>query len=92
MHTKGPWEVSFGKLDGNGEFSVYQGESGTICRGDNEMVAWEANARMIAACPQMYEALKWIAEQEQYTFTECTQAEEIISKAKNAIRAAEGGK
>jgi hypothetical protein len=55
-HTQGKWEAVFGEADGMGEFSVYQGESGTICRGDSEMVAWKANAHLIAAAPELLEA------------------------------------
>lgn len=58
QHTPGEWEAVFGELDGQGEFSVYQGETGTICRGDNEMLGWKANAQLIAAAPDLYEACK----------------------------------
>lgn len=61
-HTSGKWEAVFGELSGMGEFSVYQGETGTICRGDSEMIQWKANAQLISAAPDMYEALKNIIE------------------------------
>ena len=55
-HTPGPWDVVFGELEGNGEFSVYAPEDGTICRGDNEMINWKENAILIASAPDLLEA------------------------------------
>ena len=55
-HTPGPWEVTFGKAEGCGEFAVHNDV--TICTGDNEATAWEANARLIAAAPELLAACK----------------------------------
>ena len=55
-HTPGPWEVCIGEVDG-GLFEIYQDEINTICRGDDEMIDWKANARLIAASPEMASVL-----------------------------------
>lgn len=53
--TEGPWDLSEGHgEDGSWEAYIYQGESGTICRMDDEMIGHKANARLIAAAPEMY--------------------------------------
>ena len=50
-HTPGPWNLHQGKND----FAVEAG--GTICQGDDTMRDWEANAHLIAAAPELLEAL-----------------------------------
>lgn len=57
----------------------------------DELNAKAARARKLwAAAPKMLEALKFIANRENMTFAECSDAEEIIATAKEAIRVAEG--
>lgn len=58
-HTEGPWDVVEGQgRDGSWEASVYQGDIGTICRLDDEMIGHKANARLIAAVPGMVKTLE----------------------------------
>lgn len=53
------------------------------------IVEQEANARLIAAAPDMLAALKFIADREDLTFAECTVAEEIVGRARAALAKAE---
>ena len=59
-HTPGPWEFSRGY---NGEFIVTVSPDNDIIFPDHEddSVEWEANARLIALAPKMYEALQEVA-------------------------------
>lgn len=53
--TDGPWDIAEGHGDdGSWEAYIYQGESGTICRIDDEMVDHKGNARLITVAPEMY--------------------------------------
>jgi len=100
-YTRGEWEAVFGEYQGNGEFVVYQGDTGTICRGDNEMIDWKANAILIAAAPDLLEALKetiselnrayeWMLENNKMSDVISTQRKSTIEKGKAAIAKAEG--
>jgi len=62
MNTQGPWELVFGKNGKEEEFVVYAPDDGTICRGDDEMVGFRDNARLIAAAPELLEALEACSE------------------------------
>jgi len=88
-HTIGNWEASIGEDNGNGEFVIYQDESGTICRGDNEMINWKGNACLISAAPELLEALEVCVKR-----LECIEdyghGEAIIENAKQAIQKARG--
>ena len=54
------WEISEGHGDnGEWEASIYS-EDGTICRMDDEMIDCKANAHLIAAAPDLLEALERI--------------------------------
>ena len=91
-HTTGPWEVSIGKYQGLGEFAVYQGETGTICRGDDEMIDWEANAYLISAAPELLEACKEAILQIEYLhskFKETGSGISVLLKLQTAIAKAE---
>ena len=50
-HTPGPWDVSFGRNDA----AIHAG--GTIAMIDDVMTGWRANARLIAAAPELLAAL-----------------------------------
>ena len=51
-HTPGPWDVSFGRNDA----AIHAG--GTIAMIDDVMTGWRANARLIAAAPELLAALE----------------------------------
>lgn len=51
QHTPGPWDVSFGRNDA----AIHAG--GTIAMIDDVMTGWRANARLIAAAPELLAAL-----------------------------------
>lgn len=52
-YTKDKWEISKG-IDGA---VVYGADAGTITSVPMDLQAWEANAHLIAAAPDLYEAL-----------------------------------
>lgn len=69
-HTRGPWIVMYGGLDGDTSFTIASKlDPGVVCeygvptpRPSEEVIA---NANLIAASPDMYSALlgcKWILE------------------------------
>ena len=94
-YTKGKWETVFGEDRGNGEFVVYQGDTGTICRGDNEMIDWKANARLISAAPELYEALNNLVELatkqlDQSATNEGMENCDCLASARAALAKAEG--
>ena len=51
-HTPGPWDVSFGRNDA----AIHAG--GTIAMIDDVMTGWRANARLIAAAPDLLGSLE----------------------------------
>lgn len=51
-HTPGPWDVSFGRNDA----AIHAG--GTIAMIDDVMTGWRANARLIAAAPELLGSLE----------------------------------
>lgn len=67
-HTNGKWEVTPAfSTSGNGEWTVWERESGIyICEtwtiGDHPCAEEEANARLIAAAPELLEAAKKMRE------------------------------
>lgn len=50
-HTKGPWYLDIGARDA----AIHAG--GTIAMIDDTMTGWQANARLIAAAPDLLAAL-----------------------------------
>jgi hypothetical protein len=98
--TPGPWITeNFG-----GDVHITEGGVHHILQdaGDTTLIGfvmpWDkeapaeatANACLIAAAPDLYEALSFIASQENLTFAECSLAEEIIDRAKAALAKARG--
>ena len=65
-HTPGPWYVGSGTYEGRNIYStasVTDGEGFTYqpvvaTAEDDEVACWDANARLIAAAPDLLEALK----------------------------------
>ena len=66
-HTPGPWYVGSGTYEGRNIYSVASvtdGEGFTYqpivaTAEDDGIDCWDANARLIAAAPELLEALKW---------------------------------
>ena len=59
-HTQGPWDYSYGKTQGEGAGKrVFIGAniSGGIGELYTDSVGWESNARLIAAAPDLLEAV-----------------------------------
>lgn len=73
MHTKGPWDISWGTYqDGEGhEVCEYrkQGQPlaciAKVCFHDDQAGETKANARLIAAAPELLAALRILAEPEK---------------------------
>jgi hypothetical protein len=95
MHTKGPWKWEDSALvdvEGNEVIGIFSAHG--------EHKAWlrvnpDGNQTLIAAAPEMYEALKLALEDLYNTFPEEAEYElidrrESIRKAEQAIKAAEG--
>lgn len=69
-HTPGPWYVGSGMYEGRNIYStasVTDGEGFTYqpvvaTAEDNEVACWDANARLIAAAPDLLEACEIFAE------------------------------
>ena len=69
-HTPGPWYVGSGTYEGRNIYStasVTDGEGFTYqpvvaTAEDNEVACWDANARLIAAAPDLLEALQMLLE------------------------------
>jgi hypothetical protein len=53
-HTPAPWAVTFGKYDASIHTDV------TVASISDEAYAWKANARLIAAAPDLLEALEFL--------------------------------
>ena len=87
-HTKGPWAVN---VTGHGSIWIggneigdtgFQTEIGSICSEYGEMS--RANGRLIAAAPDLFEALKWVRDN-------CTGLPAVArALAEKAIAKAEG--
>ena len=90
QHTPGPWWVSAAKD------CVWHADHGRICTPPNhaQVWNWEPNARLIAAAPDMYEALK-TAPLTLHTFRDpqarcsCSQCQ-FVRAARAALAKAEG--
>lgn len=89
-HTPGPWDYQ--ATAGNHDFSVYGGETGR----DIALVRDfdEANARLIAAAPDLLAFAQYVAARPPKASRGMTAREElehITEMARAAIEAAEGG-
>lgn len=76
-NTPGPWKLAAGRLieTTSGGFTIgREGWTGTP-------VELDANARLVAAAPELFEALRWIAGQ-----TYDAQAADVIDRARLALR------
>ena len=58
-HTPGPWKYSYEAIDP--EWAIVTAQGGLVVANVNDNQT--ANARLIAAAPDMLAALKWIADQ-----------------------------
>jgi len=91
-HTAGPWFVEAWST-----LEVVSGVGMTICRTTGVAMPLtperEANARLIAAAPEMYEALKYALrcfDRESYDLMKSLDPVQAIALAKHAIAKAEG--
>ena len=97
-YTKGPWEFDPPHDNGTYEGAFYSGDEKVCSFGDSETYyptegepPNTANAHLIAAAPDMYEALKEVAE--RHTLSEHNgELDWLIDDARAAIAKAEGGK
>ena len=92
-HSPGPWYVGSGTYEGRNIYStasVTDGEGFTYqpvvaTAEDNEVACWDANARLIAAAPDLLEALGALLERYALAIgnegIECYQARAAIAKA-----------
>ena len=83
-HTPGPW-----KYAGDGSQEVYERKGGfCICRVNHSPAFYDgvatANARLIAAAPDLIEALKSLVEISDDDRAECQNARAAIAKATGA--------
>ena len=94
-HTPGPWEVRvtrFFNVPDSGQYLVVGTDAESICRmtaseGPEMQEQAMPDARLIAAAPEMLEALKEVSE----AFDDGEVDSHIIEIVRAAIRAAKGG-
>jgi hypothetical protein len=67
-HTPGPWRVS--SVHTHERSSVFTDAAPTVCVAETWTPQHAANARLIAAAPALYEALKAIVQAEEAAFEE----------------------
>lgn len=83
-HTPGPWEVSMGEdvRAENGRWVAKMYSQGSISDAARIVAESEANARLIAAAPELLAALKGMLDPDGYT--------PVLAIARAAIAKAEG--
>lgn len=94
-HTPGPWAWGLDDVDAIWAVTTPPDGGNIICEPPSAGVAslarWPANARLIAAAPDLLEALTWaLAEVEGRTRTEEDQREACLDRARAAIAKATG--
>ena len=86
-HTPGPW-TDAPDHKGTGVYTCPNGlPEGHIANVNTGPVAWQANARLIAAAPAMLEALKGVIEEEQRRNRIGTSADVGVRALANTARA-----
>ena len=96
MHTKGPWELILNydnNLKGSikGRHTIKDSDGWNIARIWESAPNAEANARLIAAAPDMLEALQWYVDNDDTSYgEEDAYWEAGRDKATEAIRKAKG--
>ncbi len=91
-HTPGPWKVhKMPKAIGYAEWEIHYSDDGECVA---EIVYKEADAHLIAAAPDMYEALKdvlaWWGFPREYADSEITDTAILYWKIKAALAKSEG--
>jgi hypothetical protein len=96
-HTPGPWTFD-GENECNQGFDVALPDGGVsatayydVDRDADSVRQAEANARLIAAAPEMYEALKVVAEWEGDKAPPLAMVRQWAADARAAVAKAEGG-
>lgn len=79
-HTPGPWALEFGAHDA----AIHAG--GTIAMIDDTMTGWQANARLIAAAPDLLAAAEKALQAIEGDWERTREADEL----RNAIAKAKG--
>jgi hypothetical protein len=89
-HTPGPWRVAEDSYGGFNRIWSADGYDIATCTGDGSIPYEEriANERLIAAAPELLEALEWAMKHVEKRGTETY--ENYFSKAQLAIRKAKG--
>ena len=93
MHTPGPWYIGSGTYEGR---NIYSAEAVTDDEGftynpvvataeDDGVVCWDANARLMAAAPELLDALKSLS-----CAIDVTAYGAALAKARAAIAKATG--
>ena len=96
-HTPGPWKLEFNRLISNRACSWTFRANGYLI-GESFLTGTsegEANAHLIAAAPEMYEALRVLAEEMEYCNRESPQSMHMTipywaKRARAALAKAEG--
>ena len=92
-YTPEPWKMEEGELNGVWEGVVYNDRIGTICRLDDEMSGCRANARLIAAAPELLEVVQGLLfEFEEVTDERQRDIEALLIKARAVMLQMEGRK
>ena len=86
-HTQGPWQVRYSLANKNlASVTARNREPIAPCVGENA----EANARLIAAAPDLLAALKSITDYDEGSSEEGTYGSEVMERCRAAISKAEG--
>ena len=87
-HTPGPWALEFGAHDA----AIHAG--GTIAMIDDTMTGWQANARLIAAAPDLLATLEYVLLADKYkgalTMGDAALSAAIRGRIERAIAEAKG--
>lgn len=87
-HTPGPWDYSFESIDP--EWAVVKINGGLVVANVNSHARQEANARLIAAAPEMYEALVALKRDLETRYGVLDLSLSVIEAMERALAKAEG--
>lgn len=84
--TKGPWTVGLAIVDGDSVPAVFNSDGDEICNFGNTLLDEDAHAQIIAAAPEMYNALNACFG----NCKECVDVRQLLLMTKNALKKARG--